>query len=124
MKPIRLFFYILLLFYHITLVAFAINLNDDVANNLVQGSGTVLLITLIGLGLFAVIFALAQFDRRRYHKKISKLEAEKNEIKAQVYDMKRRDDQIDEEIKSFESSIEDKKTTPDKSSDTDQKKLT
>ena len=124
MKPIRLFFYILLLFYHITLIAFAINLNDSVADNLVESQGTVLLITLTGLGLFIVVYAFAQFDRRHYHKKMNRLEAEKNEIKAQVYDMKRRENQIDDEIKSFESSLETKKTPPDEPTDTDQKKLT
>ena len=124
MKPIRLFFYVLLFFFHLALVAFAFSLDDSVAQSLAESAGTIRTITLIGLAMFLIVFAWAMLDRRLYQSKIAKLEAEKNEIKAQVYDMKRREDQIDEEIKSFESSFEPKKSTPEDSSDTDQKKLT
>ena len=106
------------------MVAFAFSLDDSVAQSLAESAGTIRTITLIGLAMFLIVFAWAMLDRRLYQSKIAKLEAEKNEIKAQVYDMKRREDQIDEEIKSFESSYEPKKSTPEDSSDTDQKKLT
>ena len=119
MKPIRLFFYILLLFFHVTLIAFALNLNDGVASNLVETPGTVVTFTLVGLGLFLVIFGFALFDRRHFQKRLSKVEAEKNEIKAQVYDMKRREDEIDQEIKSFESSIDTENSETDRDEDTD-----
>ncbi|MEO0331863.1 MAG: hypothetical protein AAF223_09275 [Bacteroidota bacterium] len=124
MKPIRLFFYVLLIFFHLALVAFAFSLDDSVAQSLAESAGTIRTITLIGLAMFLIVFAWAMFDRRHYQSKIAKLEAEKNEIKAQVYDMKQREDQIDEEIKSFESSLEPKKSIPEDPSDTDQKKLT
>ncbi|WKN42487.1 hypothetical protein [Tunicatimonas pelagia] len=124
MKPIRLFFYVLLIFYHVILVAFALNLNDSVAQNLVESSSTVRIFTLIGLALFLIVFGMAFYDRRRYQSKIAKLEAEKNEIKAQVYDMKRREDEIDQEIKSFESSLDPEENPTDDPSDTDQKRLT
>lgn len=124
MKPIRLFFFILLLFYHITLVAFALNMNDAVASNLVDSANSVTTLTLVGLGLFLVIFGLALYDRRRHQKQLAKVEAEKNEIKAQVYDMKRREDEIDQEIKSFESSITPEESASKKEDDSDQNLLT
>ncbi|MEM6842111.1 MAG: hypothetical protein AAF944_10930 [Bacteroidota bacterium] len=124
MKPIRLFFYVVLIFFHLALVAFAFSLDESVAQGLAESASTIRTITLIGLAMFLIVFAWAMFDRQRYQSKIAKLEAEKNEIKAQVYDMKRREDQIDEEIKSFESSLEPKKDTPEDPSDTDQKRLT
>jgi len=124
MKPIRLFFYVLLIFYHVILIAFALNLNDDVAQNMAESAGTILIITLVGFALFLVVFGMALFDRRRYQRKIDRLVAEKNEIKAQVYDMKRREDEIDQEIKSFESSLDEEKKSTDEPTDTDQKRLT
>jgi hypothetical protein len=120
MKPIRLFFYILLLFFHATLVAFALNLNDGVANNLVKNSSAVITFSLVGLGLFLVVFGFAILDRRNFQKRLDKVEAEKNEIKAQVYDMKRREDEIDQEIKSFESSINTERSQTKDDDDTDQ----
>jgi len=120
MKPIRLFFYILLLFFHATLIAFALNLNDGIANNLVENSSAVVTFTLVGLGLFLVTFGFALFDRRNYQKRIDKIEAEKNEIKAQVYDMKRREDEIDQEIKSFESSVKTEKSETEDDDNNDQ----
>ncbi len=124
MKPIRLFFYVLLIFYHVVLIAFALNLNDSVAQNLIDSASTVVIFTLVGFALFLVVFGLAWFDRRRYQSKIDKLKAEKNEIKAQVYDMKRREDEIDQEIQSFESSLDAEEKPTDEPSDTDQKRLT
>ncbi|MGD1895311.1 MAG: hypothetical protein ACFB15_32560 [Cyclobacteriaceae bacterium] len=123
MKPIRLFFFILLLFYHATLVAFALSLSDSVANNLVDSATAITTITLIGLGLFLVVFGFALFDRRYYQNKLAKLEVEKNEIKAQVYDMKRREDEIDQEIKSFESSIQSAPPETEEDENNDQQKL-
>ncbi len=124
MKPIRLFFYVLLIFYHVVLIAFALNLNDSVAQNLIDSASTVLIFTFIGFALFLVVFGLAWFDRRRFQSRLERLEAEKNEIKAQVYDMKRREDEIDQEIKSFESSLDAEKKPTDDPLDTDQRRLT
>ncbi|MGB3588596.1 MAG: hypothetical protein WBA23_18760 [Tunicatimonas sp.] len=124
MKPIRLFFYVLLIFYHVVLIAFALNLNDSVAQNLIDSASTVLIFTFIGFALFLVVFGLAWFDRRRFQRRLERLEAEKNEIKAQVYDMKRREDEIDQEIKSFESSLDAEKKPTDDPLDTDQRRLT
>lgn len=120
MKPARLFIYLLLLFYHIAAVAVALNLTDALADNLVNGVSLVRAITLFGFLAFLVVFAFALYDRRSHHKRISKLEAEKNEVKAQVFDMKRREEELDREIKSFESSITKKETSPRKDTDPDQ----
>lgn len=61
--------------------------------------------TLTGMGVFLLISFLTAFERSRYNKKIAKQEAEKNEIKARVYEMQRRNDELDSSIRSFEQSI-------------------
>nr|WKN37580.1 hypothetical protein K4G66_02500 [Tunicatimonas sp. TK19036] len=123
MKPARTFIYILLLLYHIVAVAVALNLNPTLADNLVNNASLVRIITIFGLLAFLVVYALTLYNRRLYHKRISRLEAEKNEIKAQVFDMKRREEELDREIKSFESSISKSETPPKRNIDPDQTTL-
>ena len=120
MKPARLFVYLLLLFYHIAAVAVALNLTPTLGDRLVNGASLVRAITVFGLLAFLVVFAFALYDRRHHRKRISRLEAEKNEVKAQVFDMKRREEELDREIKSFESSLSKKEATPRKGTDPDQ----
>jgi len=111
MKPFRLTIFLLLLLYH---AAFVIVALDGDWNWVVTNSQTVLWITIIGFVLFLTIFLMGLADRRYYRRKISKLEAEKDQIKAKVYDMQRRNEEIDENIRSFEDSIEKKDQNPKK----------
>lgn len=113
MKPFRLTLFLILLFYHAIFAGVALNGEYSWITNNPQ---TVLWITLIGLFLFITIFLMAIYDRRNYRKKIAKLEVEKDQIKAKVFDMQRRNEEIDDSIKSFESSIDKK----DKGKDIDQ----
>jgi type VI protein secretion system component VasK len=105
MKPFRLSLFVLLLFYHAIFLGVAIGEEWDWIMNNPQ---TVQIITLAGVVLFIIIFMLALYDRRHYQKKIARLEAEKDNIKAKVYDMQRRNDEIEENMKAFESSLEKK----------------
>lgn len=112
MKPFRLSIFLLLLFYHATFVGVA--LNGDwtwVVNN----TQTVIWITVTGAVLFVIIFLMGLADRRFYTRKIEKLEAEKDKIKAKVYDMQRRNEEIDDSLKSFEESLDKKDKDQNKS---------
>ncbi|MFP4293571.1 MAG: hypothetical protein ACLFQ0_18210 [Cyclobacteriaceae bacterium] len=105
MKPFRLTLFVLLLFYHAIFMGVALS---NEWNWIVNNKETVTIITLVGMLLFITIFLLALYDRRHYQKKIARLQAEKDNIKAQVFDMQRRNDEIEENIRSFESSLEKK----------------
>jgi uncharacterized membrane protein (DUF485 family) len=105
MKPFKLTLFLLLLLYHAVFVGIAFNQSWEWVSTNTQ---TVQWITLIGLGLFIVLFLITIFDRQNYQKKINRLEAEKDKIKAKVYDIQRRNEEIDDSIKSFEQSVEKK----------------
>jgi len=105
MKPFRLTIFLLLLLYHATFLGVA--LNGD-WSWIVNNTQTVLWITIVGFLLFVTIFLMGLADRRHYQKKIARLEAEKDQIKAKVYDMQKRNEEIDDSIKSFEESIDKK----------------
>ncbi len=110
MKPFKLTLFLLLLLYHAVFVGIALNNSWDwVLGN----KPTVQWLTIIGLVLFLVLFLITIFERQIYQRRISRLESEKDNIKAKVYDMQRRNDDIDDSIKSFEQSVEKKNTDPD-----------
>lgn len=120
MRPIRLAFYVLLLFYHIAIVAVALNLTESFATSLSNSVELVKILSLIGLALFLLVFGFALYDRRHHRKRIARLEAEKNEVKAQVYDMTRRKGEVDREIKPYEPSVSKEETPAPKKIDPDQ----
>ncbi len=105
MKLFRITVFLLLLLYHAVFIGMAINGDWTwVVNN----TQTVLWITIIGFVLFLTFFLMGLADRSYSQKKIARLEAEKDKIKAKVYDMQRRNEEIDDSIKSFEKSVEKK----------------
>ena len=105
MKPFRLTIFLLLLLYHAIFVGVALN---EEWSWIVNNTQTVLWITIVGFVLFMTLFLMGLADRRYYQRKIAKLEVEKDQIKAKVYDMQKRNEEIDDSIKSFEESIEKK----------------
>jgi membrane protein insertase Oxa1/YidC/SpoIIIJ len=112
MKPLRLTIFLLLLLYHAIFVGIALNGDWTWISTNTQ---TVVWITIIGFVLFLTIFLMGLADRRAYQKKIAKLEVEKDQIKAKVYDIQRRNEEIDDSIKSFEDSLEKKDKNQNKS---------
>lgn len=109
MKAFRTTLFLILFFYLALLVG--VSLNFDRANAWMTTHPEFLpYFTLAGLGVFLLIFFLTEFERNRYHRKISRQEAEKNEIKARVYEMQRRNDELDSSIRSFEQSVSRKET--------------
>ena len=109
MKPIRLAFFLVLLVCHAILVILSLNFSQSTADSIVRNPSAFRFLTFFGLAVFLITFAFAWFDRRRAVKKIEKLEAEKNAIKAEVFDREKRaqerEREIEEEIKSFEKSL-------------------
>ena len=109
MKPFRLTFFIVLLIFHLALVIISFNFTPALADRLVEGGGVFRGFALFGLAVFLVVLAFAFFDRRSYQKRIEKLEAEKNLIKAEVFDIRyqerQREREIEQEISSFEKSL-------------------
>ncbi|WPP52744.1 hypothetical protein [Catalinimonas niigatensis] len=111
MKPFKLTLFLLLLLYHAVFVGIAFNNSWEWVRSNPQ---TAQWLTIIALALFVVLFLIAIFDRQNYQKKINRLEAEKDKIKAKVFDMQRRNEEIDDSIKSFEQSVEKKDRDKDK----------
>lgn len=107
MKPYRLSLYLILFFYFALLVIVSFNIDRSI-NWISNNSGALPYFTLTGMGVFLVLFLTAMYDRRRYHRKIARQEAEKNEIKAKVYEMQRRNDETEASLRSFEKSLEKK----------------
>lgn len=103
MKPFKLTLFLLLLLFHAVFVGIALN---ESWNWVISNTPAVQWITIGALVLFLILFLITILERQNYHRKISRLEAEKDNIKAKVYDMQRRNDEIDESIKSFEKSVE------------------
>ena len=116
MKPFRLTFFLVLLIFHLALVIISFNFTPALADRLVEGGNVFRGFALFGLAVFLVVLAFAFFDRRSYQKRIEKLEAEKNLIKAEVFDIRYqerlREKEIEQEISSFEQSLPTAKTDP------------
>lgn len=114
MKPFRTTLFLILFFYLALLVG--VSLNYDRANNwMINHPDYLPYFTFIGMGVFLLIFFLTVFERSRYHRKLAKQEAEKNEIKARVYEMQRKNDELDSSIRSFEQSVVRKETPREQS---------
>ena len=109
MKPLRLALFIILLVFHAILVILSFNFSQSIADRIVRDPSAFRFLVFFGLAVFLVTFAFAWFDRRTARKRIEKVEAEKNAIKAEVFDReqraKEREQEIDREIKSFEKSL-------------------
>ncbi|MEK6479126.1 hypothetical protein WJR50_16380 [Catalinimonas sp. 4WD22] len=105
MKPFKLTLFLLLLLYHAVFVGIAINNSWEWVSTNLQ---TVQWITIAGLVLFLILLLITILERQNYQRRIHRLEAEKDNIKAKVYDMQRRNEEIDDSIKSFEQSVEGK----------------
>ena len=116
MKPFRLTFFVVLLIFHLALVIVSFNFTPALADRLVEGGNVFRGFALFGLAVFLIVLAFAFFDRRSYQKRIEKLEAEKNLIKAEVFDMRYqerlREKEIEQEINSFEQSLPPAKSNP------------
>lgn len=111
MKPFKLTLFLLLLLYHAVFVGIGFTADW---NWIVSNPETAQWITVLALALFIILFLITIFDRQNYQKKINRLEAEKDKIKAKVFDMQRRNEEIDDSIKSFEQSVEKKDKDKDK----------
>lgn len=104
MKPVRTALFSVL-FIYLALLVFA-SINFERAGNWMSTHPQVLpYFTLIGMGVFLLIFFLTVFERNHYHRTLAKKEAEKNEIKARVYEMQRRNDEVEKSLQSFENSV-------------------
>lgn len=116
MKPFRLTFFIVLLIFHLALVIISFNFTPALADRLVEGGNVFRGFALFGLIVFLIVLAFAFFDRRSYQKRIEKLEAEKNLIKAEVFDMRYqerlREKEIEQEITAFEETLPTSANTP------------
>ncbi len=105
MKPFRLALFLIVFVYLALVVAVSMNL-DRTLNWINNHQNSLPYITLTGMGVFLLLFFLSAFERSLFYKRIARKEAEKNEIKAQVYDMQRRNDEIEREIHSFDKSLD------------------
>ena len=109
MKPLRLALFIILLIFHATLVIVSLNFSQSLADSIVRNPSAFRFLTFFGLAVFLITFAFAWFDRRTALKKVERLEAEKNAIKAEVFDREKRtqerEREIEQEIESFRNSL-------------------
>ncbi len=105
MKPFRLVLFLIVFVYLTLLVIVSMNLTRTL-NWITNHQESLPYITLTGMGVFLLLFFLSAFERSLFFKRIARKEAEKNEIKAQVYDMQRRNDEIEQELHSFEKSLD------------------
>ena len=109
MKPLRLALFVILLIFHAILVILSLNFSQSIADSIVRNPTAFRFLVFFGLLVFLITFTFAWFDRRTARKQIEKLEAEKNAIKADVFDReqrtKKREQEIEQEIKSFEKSL-------------------
>ena len=109
MKPVRLVLYAVLLIFHIIVVALSLRFTQSLADGIVRDPSAFRFLALFGLGVFLVTFAFAWFDRWAARKKIERLEADKDRIKAEVFDREQRarerEQEIEREISSFQQSL-------------------
>lgn len=115
MKPVRIALFSVL-FIYLALLIIA-SLNFERASRWMDAHPQALpYFTLIGMGVFLLIFFLTLFERNQHHRAMAKKEAEKNEIKARVYEMQRRNEEVEKSLQSFKDSVARKETpnTPTK----------
>ncbi len=109
MKPVRLALFAVLLVFHVIIVVLSLRFTPSLADGIVRDPSAFRFLALFGLGIFLITFAFAWFDRWTARKKIERLEAEKDRIKAEVFDREQRarerELEIDQEIKSFQQSL-------------------
>lgn len=115
MKPVRLALFAVLLIFHIIVVVLSLRFTQSLADGMVRDPSSFRFLALFGLIVFLVTFAFGWFDRWTARKKIERLEAEKDRIKAEVFDREQRarerELEIDQEIKSFQQSLPEDKST-------------
>ncbi len=109
MKPIRLALFAILLIFHIIVVFIALQFTPSLADSIVRDPSAFRFLALFGLGVFLITFSFVWFDRWTARKKIERLEAEKDRIKAEVFDREQRarerELEIEQEINSFQQSL-------------------
>ena len=109
MKPVRLALFAVLFIFHIIAVFISLRFTQSMADGIVRDPGAFRFLALFGLSIFLVTFAFVWLDRWTARKKIERLEAEKDRIKAEVFDREQRarerELEIEQEIKSFQQSL-------------------
>lgn len=109
MKPVRLALFAILFIFHIVVVVLSLRFTQSLADGIVRDPSVFRFLALFGLGTFLVTFAFGWFDRWTARKKIERLEAEKDRIKAEVFDREQRarerELEIEQEIKAFQQSL-------------------
>ena len=109
MKPVRLALFAVLFIFHIIVVFISLRFTQSLADGIVRDPSAFRFLALFGLGVFLITFAFAWFDRWTARKKIERLEAEKDRIKAEVFDREQRtrerEQEIEREISSFQQSL-------------------
>lgn len=109
MKPFRLTFFVILLIFHLALVIISFNFTPGLADRLVEGGSVFRGFAIFGLIIALVVMIFAIVDRLSYRRRIERLEAEKDRIKAEVFDIRQqerlREKEIEREIESFEKSL-------------------
>ncbi len=115
MKPVRLALFIVLLIFHIIVVVLSLRFTQSLADGIARDPSAFRFLALFGLAVFLVTFAVVWIDRFTTKKKIERLEAEKDRIKAEVFDREQkaraREQEIEQEIKSFQQSLPEEQTT-------------
>lgn len=115
MKPIRLALFAVLLIFHIIVVGLSLRFTQSLADGIVRDPSAFRFLALFGLAVFLATFAVVWIDRFTAKKKIERLEAEKDRIKAEVFDREQkahaREQEIEREIKSFQQSLPQEQTT-------------
>ena len=109
MKPVRLALFAILFIFHIIVVVLSLRFTQPLADGIVRDPSAFRFLAIFGLGIFLITFAFAWFDRWTARKKIERLEAEKDRIKAEVFDREQRarerELEIEQEINSFQQSL-------------------
>lgn len=109
MKPVRLALFAVLLIFHVIVVVLSLRFTPSVAEGIGRDPSAFRFLALFGLIVFLITFAFVWLDRWTARKKIERLEAEKDRIKAEVFDREQRTRQreleIEQEIKSFQQSL-------------------
>ncbi len=108
MKPVRLALFAVLFIFHIIVVFISLRFSS-MADGIKDDPSAFRFLALFGLGIFLVTFAFVWLDRYTARKKIERLEAEKDRIKAEVFDREQRarerELEIEQEINSFQQSL-------------------
>ncbi len=84
MKPVGLALFIVLLIFHIIVVVLSLRFTQSLADGIARDPSAFRFLALFGLAVFLVTFAVVWINRFTTKKKIERLEAEKDRIKAEV----------------------------------------